>query len=561
MSILNFIHMYIKRYRNNLPGLAIIIFFVFLINSCVKDTLDFDRMSGQIQLDPSLAAPIVNGKFNLKDLVGDNSDSALVFNGDSVSLVLHEDSLFSFNVNDLLNIPEQDTFSYYLRNDVDIPPTSLWDSLIIDKTEKFDFAVDSGIRIDSALFNQGNMYINVRSTYRHAGVLYITCPSIIRNGQPFEEIIQISSTDGNFQQMYTYPLQNAKVLVDNTIPDTSYIDVHFHLKLFKNPGEGISTGDEVKIDFSFLDFKKFDALFGYFGDSEFKYDTLIETNLDEISGLSGLFAITNPKINFLYDHTFGFPLGFDIRIKGLFDNGDSVILDPPLQVITASDNYQVPESSGKISFSRNNIPNIDQFLEFPPPTQVAFDGVLAANPGGNTAVTNFVLGNSRINVGLDVEIPLEFRSNLQFRDTLKLDIENVDETKYIEYANLHYWFTNEFPVNINASVILYDSINNINLDTIKLNETTGQVFLQAAPVDANGITLLDQVQETTGFTGLNSAEINNLFNVANKMIIIGNFSSYDPDNVSSVKILSTYELKFKFGVEAKAHYTDNINNN
>lgn len=553
--------MYIKKYRNNLPLIAVIIFLVFLISSCVKDTLDFDRMSGQVKLDPSLSAPIVNGKFNLKDLIGDNSDSALVFNGDSVSLMLHEDSLFSFNVDDLINIPEQDTFSYYLRNDVDIPPLSLWDSLVIDKAEKFDFAVDSNVRIDSALFSQGNIYIHVRSTFRHAGVLYITCPSIIINGQPFDEIIQISSTDGNFQQTYTYPLQNARILIDNSIQDTSSIDVQFHLKLYRNPGEGISTGDEVKIDFSFLDFKQFDALFGYFGNSEFKYDTLIETNLDEISGLSGLFAITDPKINFNYDHTFGFPLGFDIRIKGLFDNGDSVILDPALQEVTASDNYLMPESSGKISFNRNTIPNIDQFLKFPPPTQVAFNGVLAANPSGNTTATNFILGNSKINVGLDVEIPLEFRANLQFRDTVKLDIENVDETKYVEYANLHYWFTNEFPVNIDASVILYDSINNINLDTLKLNETTGQVFLQAAPVDANGITLFDQVQETTGYTGLKSDEINNLFNVANKMIIIGNFSSYDPDNVSSVKILSSYELKFKFGVEAKVHYTDNINNN
>ena len=416
--------MHRMKYRIYIPGLVLIVFLAFMVNSCVKNTLDFDRMSGLIQVNPSLAAPIVNGKFNLKDLIGDNSDSALVFNGDSVTLMLHEDSLFSFNVNDFLDIPQQDTVSYYLHNDVDIPSASLWDSLIIDRDEKFDFSPGSDVRIDSAFFNQGNIYINVRSTFRHAGILYITCPSITNNGKPFNEIVQISSTDGNFQQTYISLLQNARVHIDNSVPDTSSVTVHFHLKLFKNPGEGVSVGDEVKIDFSFLDFSKFDALFGDFGNAEFSYDTLIETNLDEISGLSGLFAITNPKINFNYDHTFGFPLGFNMRIKGLFENGDSVILNPATQVITASDNYLMPESSGKISFNRNTIPNIDQFLVFPPPTQVSFNGLLSANPGGGPS-SNFVLGDSKINVGLDVEVPLEFRANLQFRDTVKLDIENV----------------------------------------------------------------------------------------------------------------------------------------
>ena len=41
-------------------------------------------------------------------------------------------------------------------------------------------------------------------------------------------------------------------------------------------------------------------------------------------------------------------------------------------------------------------------------------------------------------------------------------------------------------------------------------------------------------------------------------IIAGLFSSYDPDNVRSVKILKSYKFDFKFGLDIKIHLIDKI---
>ena len=103
-------------------------------------------------------------------------------------------------------------------------------------------------------------------------------------------------------------------------------------------------------------------------------------------------------------------------------------------------------------------------------------------------------------------------------------------------------------------MILYDSINNINLDTLLLNNRGNNFLLTAAPVDENGITIRDQVAEVPGEMELNQEEIDNLINKATKVIIIGEMSSYNPQTVSSVKILSTYSLSFKFNIETKIHY-------
>ncbi len=186
--------------------------------------------------------------------------------------------------------------------------------------------------------------------------------------------------------------------------------------------------------------------------------------------------------------------------------------------------------------------------------------IVQANPEGDENTLNYVLGDSKLLLGMEIEVPLEFRADMQFRDTLMLNIDDNENAQYVEYANLHYRFKNEFPLNIGATLILYDSINDLNLDTIVLNNLGNKLLLTAAPVDADGITIRDQVAEVPGVMELNREQIVNFFNKATKVIIIGELSSYNPQTVSSVKILSNYALDFKFNIEAKIHYQGSIGN-
>ena len=219
----------------------------------------------------------------------------------------------------------------------------------------------------------------------------------------------------------------------------------------------------------------------------------------------------------------------------------------------------MPDVDGEFIIDKTTIPNIDDFLVFPPPDTIGFSFSVNANPDGDTTATNFVLYDSELLVGMEVEVPLEFRADLQFRDTVKFTLfsdseEENEEVDYIEYARLFYIFRNEFPINLDADLVLYDSITDTNLDTLPLNERTDTYFLNAAPVDSEGESILEEVRDIEGSINIDHDMAYTLFNDANKLILIGRFSSYDPENVASVKILRSYKIDFKFGLDAKIHY-------
>jgi hypothetical protein len=351
-------------------------------------------------------------------------------------------------------------------------------------------------------------------------------------------------------------LNNAKIYVNNTIPGQPYIRNFYHLVLQKNPGQGIQAGDRVQIHYAITELDKYEVVFGYAGNKVNSKDTVFSTGLEAIKGLSGTFTVTNPQINFNYTNSFGFPIGLDLSVLGYFSDGHTVLLDPSTQVAEASDNYLMPTMEGSLQYNRTNIPNISDLLAFPVADSLFVTGEASANPGVTDA-KNFVLQNSNALISLEVKIPLAFTADLQLRDTFKVGIEKPGEVDYIEYAKLHYRIRNEFPVNFDPYLILYDSIADVNRDTIRLAESLADPFIKAAPVDANGVTITSAVEDYTGTIELSEELMDHFFHDTNKLIMVGGFSSYQTGNVV---ILTTYKFDFRCGLEAKIHYVTNMNN-
>ena len=528
--------------------------------SCMKDKLDFENVSTRIEYNPKLSAPLIKGSFSIEDIIGDETeDSVIVFRGEEVILVLGMDSIYSFDVSSIVNIPEQSPVYYYIPSqpitaDIPINASQVY---TIDQQEEYEITLENNIRMDSVYLSTGYLQMDISSTFSIEGTLRVNIPAIIIDNQEFSEDIPLSTrTFGEFDTIVSFSLADAVLVPDNSVANASYIDIYFTITIAVEAGDTIKAGSYTNIAFTIEGLDDFNALFGYAGDNSFNKDTIIDIDLGVLEGVSGVFAITNPVIKINYAHSFGLPVGVDIEIKGYFEDGDSVILSPDTEILNASSDYLMPEVDGAVIIDKTTVSNIDELLVFPPPERIGYDLTVYANPDGDTTVTNFVLYNSELLIGLDVEIPLEFRADLQFRDTLKfnLDIDTTEEIDYIEYARLFYIFRNEFPINIDADVILYDSISDTNIDTLQLNETGDDYFLNAAPVDAEGETIIEEVREYEGTIDLDEDMAYKLFNDANKLIIIGTFSSFDPDNVSSVKILKSYSLDFKFGIDARINY-------
>jgi hypothetical protein len=542
------------------PGLLLLFIMLVLFGSCMKDKLDFEKVSNRIEYNPHFNAPLIKGSFSIEDLVSEeDEDSVLVFRGDTVIFFLRMDSIFMLDVLDLINIPEQSPVIYYMPEGavaMDIPAEEL-DT--IEQQEQYEILLENNVRIDSIFLSSGDLNIDVTSTFNIDGVLRINIPSINVNNIEFDEYVPLSArTNGEFHTNATFPLENAVLVPENSITGRSYFDINFTIYIDAEAGDTIEAGSQAEIIFTIEGLEDFETVFGYAGEKVFARDTVIAIDLGTLEGVSGTFAITNPKINLNYVHTFGMPIGFNMKVKGFFEDGDSVILDRGMDTMNVSLDYLSPEASGVTVFDRSNTSNIDEFLVFPAQDEVGYNLSIVANPGKDTTISNFVLYSSEIIYNMEVEIPLEFRADLQFRDTLKFDLseDTVEEIDYVEYARLYYIFRNEFPVNIEPYLVLYDSITDIKIDTILLNETGDNYFLNAAPVDSEGITIIEQVREYEGMIELDEDKIYKLLNEANKLIIAGAFSSYDPDNVSSVKILKSYKLDFKFGLDTQIHYVD-----
>jgi len=527
-----------------------------LLGWACTEIYDFERFSGMISYDPEVDAPLVRGSLTAEDLFA-AWDSLMENNGDTVVLVFREDSLFHINAEDFSGIPPQDTSEFNLLAPY-TSPVMLTDSLAIDSTENYVLTLDNNMRADSVYINEGFLLIHVNSSFRHAGTLDIYCPDVYMEGRPFHRKIQISSTDGMFAKDTLFPLNNATVYVNNSIPGQPYIRNIYHLVLLNNPGQGIGADDRVRINYSIVELDQYEVMFGFAGNKVYEEDTVFSTGLEAIEGLSGIFSVIDPRISFNYASTFGFPVGLDLYIQGYFRDGKIVNLNPPLQVMDGSDNYLQPLTEGSLQYDRTNIPNIGELLTFPVADSLSIVGDANANPGVTDA-HNFVLKNSDILIGLELKIPLAFSANLQLRDTFKIAaMEKPEQVDFIEYAKLHYHIRNEFPVNLDPYLILYDSIADVNRDTLLLAESVLDPFIKAAPVDENGVTITSQVEDYFGTVELDKELMDHFFHDTNKLIIVGGFSSWQ---TGDVVILTTYRFDFRCNLEAKIHFETDISNN
>lgn len=152
-------------------------------------------------------------------------------------------------------------------------------------------------------------------------------------------------------------------------------------------------------------------------------------------------------------------------------------------------------------------------------------------------------------------IKLYIIDGIEQTDTLPLGEELENMT--FDYLNLHYTFTNMFPVGIDIHLYLHDSISNQNIDTVYLSENPDEFLLPAAPVDGDGLVIEDQVQPKTGVAALDSETLFNLTDRTTYMI----FSIYVPPTSGYVKILDHYLLALKIGIEAKGEYITTLDSN
>ena len=88
---------------------------MFLINSCNLDNIDFNKLSKEVELNPSIVAPIAKANISVWDLIKSaNKDSKDIITEDSdglIKIVYKKNDLYKYTVRDFIDFPKEEKFS------------------------------------------------------------------------------------------------------------------------------------------------------------------------------------------------------------------------------------------------------------------------------------------------------------------------------------------------------------------------------------------------------------------------------------------------------------------
>lgn len=514
-----------------------LVFFITILvltfaQGCVKTTLDLDKISGKVALEPSFVIAAVKGDVTLGDIVESN-DTLFFDNLGLMKLFFKEDSIINYGVNDFYN-------SFPAGSYTELYPVTPTLEVAVDTL--LDIDPGTGIQIKEMSVVTGNVGYTITSTCSFNTMLRIEFPSIDDGGSPLVDTIRITGAEtvsGN--------IDISDVLADFTSdPLSPYNRLPISFKIIPGGIASDSPGT-VNIDVT-MDEPEFDYVKGFFGNqTELSEEESIDLGMEEFfSKISGSFGLANPIIRVNYKNSFGLPLRIEANVTGKNSSQEIDLNRAPEDLLYPSTlTTRDVESSFVIDNSNSDLPDLISML----PNSIIFSGSATTNPNGDTGADNLIFGNSRFMADIEVEVPMElWINNLQLTDTIDNFLLGEDSEESIldilSDLELRLFVDNGFPLGGSISITLFDSVANNNLSVISTD-----TFFEPASVDSNG-----RVSSSTEKSTV--IEMSNDFiedaEIADKMII--SFTLFTPGGATQdvVKIYSDYSIIFKAGIAFKA---------
>jgi len=429
------------------------------------------------------------------------------------------------------------------------------DQLFYSDTDMVDVDPDPGIEITLVEIETADLNYTLNSGFGE-GVIF--------------DFILPSAMDGNDTAAYQIPLTgngNASSNVSlagieadlSTDPAQPYNLLPFIVNISVS-----SSGNQILFDLtdSFTaDYQIQNVVFryleGYFGQQTLTVDQdSIRIELDEFyERISGDLIFTNPMVRFPYMNSLGIPANLDVIAIGENISGETQDLNASAQSISPMENRDGPAADGAVIFDRTNS-DIVEMIQIRP-NLIVFSGEVLINPGGNTGSRdNFVLGDSKITGGVELELPWNVQAeNLTLRDTVENPLFESSDNDFtlsdLEFFRLYFYCANGFPLDAEVTLIPYDRMTDTESDAIIIPE-----LISAAPVDADGkVTGPNETTITINLTNQNLIDLEQ----SEDLIIRFRFNTTD-NGSREVVIYTDYAIDFRLSVETEIDYEFNFDN-
>lgn len=510
-----------------------LIMLLSVVQSCIKTTVNLDKISDRISLEPSFLIAAVKGDVSLGDIV-EPDDTVFFDDLGLMKIVFVEDSVINYSVSDFYSSFSDGTFSEMFY----VPPTT---NFVLDTLLEVNPGAEVKLKEMSVI--SGSVQYTVSSTCTYNTSLIIQFPSIDDGGAPLSETIPI-----NGLQSFSGQIGIGSVLADFTTDSRQAYNRLPMIFTIVPSGTISDTPGTVSVEVV-LSEPDFDYITGYFGQqTELSDPETLETGLDELAGkISGTFELANPSITVNYINSFGIPLRVEASATGRKEGAVDVNLEraPEDLLYPASVTGQrVVEGSFVIDKTNSELPSLVSML----PEEIIFSGSATSNPDGEGAADNFIFWDSRFMADIEVEVPMEFSiNNLQLKDTVDNfflgDEGEESPLDMLSDLELRMYINNGFPLGGSITLTLFDSETGTTLSSISTD-----TFFEPAQVDANG--RVSAATETLSTIEMTDAFVDDA-SEADKMIIL--FTLYTSGNGSQiVKLYSDYTISFNVGVAFKA---------
>ena len=546
--------MKINMKNKSLIYLSLILLSLFL-NSCIKDNFNFDKWDREIQYNGSFAAPAIWGDLAFTDAIKKfDAEAMFITNEDGYISLIYNIRVQSDDVHDIIYLPNQNISGSVNSPDFDFSgfTTPGLDTVSHSFQSLLTFDVfNTEAELKNMLLKSGLMDITAQSTYFHTLRLYISFPTITKNGVPFSRFYTFAYS-GESQTNSDIDLTGYNIDMSQTPMGHNEIPVDVRVTLFHsgNPNNSGSLNFNVNI----YDLQ-YDIVQGYFGVNTliFESDTLDITLFKTKEFNIEDYRFVDPKFKVYYWNSYGVPSAFyftELRVNSATDGidydiihyGGGIPMDSinPYNVSYALSVGTTMEDSLKVDKNNSNIALIMEKR----PQWLKFIAHANTNPMGLDH-SNFVTSTSLLEAEIVVELPLwGYIYNFHRRDTIEFDMSDIyNEYNPASRVMARIDIQNGFPVEAFGQVYFVDN-NYVVLDSLFHNYE--ERLLKAALVNSEG-RVLDYERKVTKI----EFDLNRLEKIKNTKHVIlgGQANTTAANNQSVVKIYNDYRIIFDIGFE------------
>ncbi|MEZ5069413.1 MAG: hypothetical protein R2751_00215 [Bacteroidales bacterium] len=530
-----------------LPGIALLI--PFLLSSCQKEQFQLWKLSGEMEVEPQLATPLVYGSMSMKDLVS-LFDSTGYVDSDEEGLIYlsYRDSLLSARADTLVDIPDKTVEEVYTDSDINNPA---WMASVVGETvsffkyEDFAFSLDGNDRVDSIQIKGGEIQIDMTSSFEHSGVLTISSAQILDiNRDTFSTQIPISDAGGNFSDQRLF-LSDGYEVVTFERNDSGIVRLNFRLDLI-NSGAPVNADDECVVATEFIDLD-FYSIYGYIDsrvllDEDGEVDIPLYENFPELAYIS----FADPRINLFTSSSVGIPMEVSLdqvlafpsdgsaQVALAFTEGHPFLI-PGLAL------HQTGRADTVIRVNKETC-NIDELINSAP-DQITYQAS-ARTQTGTVGQQHFIYDTSRFDLSVEFLLPMDLKSSgASLRDTIEFDLgETGIDTTLIRNVRLHLETVNELPIELGMQIYLMDA-SHLVMDSLFGGETA---LLEASAVDEEGLLLTPS--EGTLVVDLDPEKLSALGD-AKFLSVVARLLTSDGGS-PFVKVYESYRLEYDLSLEA-----------